>query len=110
MTDNASDHHGSHSAKRDAVLYFRGLRKLRSDVNYRPSNFREDACSECRFYRNPSETQSPCSKVAGLVDANGTCDEFVKIEPVEPDNGAKHTTVGGITITISTGQGSKSTA
>lgn len=48
----------------------------RNTVNYRPASDSLKSCAECRHYKFPGNPTSGCDKVAGLVYAEDTCDEF----------------------------------
>ena len=53
-----------------------GGKVTKEEANYRPHDNadRKDTCAECDSYLTPGEAQSSCRKVAGLVEAEDTCD------------------------------------
>lgn len=89
-----------YSAKGDVKSLLQGSKKTHSESHYRPAE--DDSkmrCSECEYYVKPGQPRSDCRKVIGVIEAEGTCDLY-KARTSEPP------VAGGMTITISMGQGS----
>lgn len=56
------------------------LDRLRGKFSKEEANYRAGkdkiVCFECRYYLNPGQESSNCSKVAGLIEAQDVCDYF----------------------------------
>lgn len=86
-------------AKSDTVAMLRGMKKLKTDVMYRFGTNTEKICQTCEFYQKPSEPESPCSKVVGIVESAAVCDLW-KENPDALKQGTMADLSQGITIQI----------
>lgn len=96
-----------YSAKDAAKSVLKGDKKLKGDddVNYRPGRNDAKICHNCRSYENPSNRESPCEKVIGMVESEATCDLWA----VRRAEDRKYDDKPSVNISISTGPGPKGT-
>lgn len=73
-------------AKADTLSHLEGTKKTKPEVNYRPGNNDAKICHTCQSYENPSQDQSPCTKVVGIVHSSAVCDVWTAQPAVRPDS------------------------
>ena len=67
--------HPSTATKAEIVDLLKNGKKTKDACNYRPSNS-PSCCVDCTHYNNPTQPQSSCDIVAGIVDGDSMCDFF----------------------------------
>lgn len=62
--------------RRAAVAGRLSGKKTKEEANYRPHDNADskDSCFDCQSYLDVGKPQSACSKVAGIMSAEDTCD------------------------------------
>lgn len=67
----------SYRAKNDVKAMLTGEKKSQTEVNYMQAPYgSKNRCSECEYYCEPTQKDSPCSKVVGVISADGICDLY----------------------------------
>jgi hypothetical protein len=74
------------TAKNDAHAMMTGDKHTKPEENYRPGNNDAKICHTCTNYENPSQDQSPCLKIVGIVHSSAVCDLWSAKQPFQPDN------------------------
>lgn len=90
------------SAKRDTEAVLRGEKKTPTEADYRQAPVdSKNRCHECQHYNKPGSSESDCSKVIGVVRAEGTCDLFAKRTTTD----SPASTSPSVAVTIQVGHG-----
>jgi hypothetical protein len=105
-TPQTTPNHNSPPAKNDAHAMLTGDKKTKPEANYRPGNNDAKICHTCSSYENPSQDQSPCRKVVGIVHSSAVCDLWAAKTPFQPDSAGEGQ--HKVEIKIHTGSGSPS--
>ena len=64
-----------YSAKADTLALLRKEKATPTEADYKPAQVdSKKRCHECKFYEKYGEPKSSCTKIIGVVVAEGTCD------------------------------------
>lgn len=82
-----------YSAKRETEAVLRGDKKTPNEVDYKPvPTDSRKRCSECVSYLRVGQSESDCSKVIGIVKAEGTCDLWAQRDYADDNAGLNKST------------------
>lgn len=66
-----------YSTRADVAAVVSGSKKTPTEADYKPaSDDSKKRCHECANYGKPGEPEADCSKIVGIVKAEGVCDLF----------------------------------